>query len=228
MNGLSVLQLPSHFSADAGSICYFKLDKGLVDTQQLLPYCPELPAEIQRSIGSRRMEYLAGRYCAVQALLNLGVHEPWVGRNTDRSPSWPVKTHGSLSHTGDRVIACAGWQADYCGMGIDIEKTVQPEILPALQHLVFTGQDKRLVETSNLPLCQIATLLFSAKEAFYKFLYPQTLIHMDFTDVSLLSFHQYTFTLQTNRDLGEFWKKGQVVRGMYYYDDEHVITLIAR
>ncbi|CAO97964.1 4'-phosphopantetheinyl transferase family protein [Erwinia tasmaniensis] len=227
MNGFSSLELPAHFLSGTGSISYFKLDKGLVNMRRLVAYCPELPIEIQLSIESRRIEYLAGRYCAVQALLHLGVAAPWVGRHADRSPSWPVETCGSLSHTDDRVIACTGWRADFRGMGIDIEKTVQPEILASLQHLVFTEQDKRLVETSNLPPCQIATLLFSAKEAFYKFIYPLTLTQMDFTDIFLLSVHENSFILQTNRDIEGFGKKGKKVRGIYHYEGEYVITLVA-
>ncbi len=64
---------------------------------------------------------------------------PVVVRSPDATQKrWPVSTCGSLSHTDDRVIACAGWQAgrlagwqaDYNGIGIDIEKRYSQKYYP--------------------------------------------------------------------------------------------------
>ncbi|KEY56865.1 4'-phosphopantetheinyl transferase [Serratia sp. DD3] len=228
MNGLTRLEFATHFTVDAISICYYLLDKPSIDVRQLLPYCMTLPKEIQLSIESRRIEYLAGRYCAVQALCGLGMAAPRVGRNADRSPRWPAGTYGSLSHTDNRVIACAVWQSEYAGVGIDIEKTVPQEMLPSLEHLVFTVPEREWVKTSpGLTVCQAATLLFSAKEAFYKFIYPQVHTHLDFTDLSLVALKEGEFAIELQKELGRGWRKGKVVQGKYFFDDEQVITLIA-
>lgn len=228
MKGFTPLKLAAHFTSGAIGIRYYQIDKKRIDRRQLLSCCPVLPEEIQLSIESRQIEYLAGRYCAVQALRGLGMTAPLVGRHSDRSPRWPAGTYGSLSHTDNRVLACAGWQSEYTGFGIDIEKTVPQEMLPSLEQLVFSVADRQWINhSSELTLCQTATLLFSAKEAFYKFICPHICTYLDFTDVSVVAFNDGEFAVELHKNLGRDWYKGKVVSGKYHFDDKHVMTLIA-
>ncbi|PWY48748.1 4'-phosphopantetheinyl transferase [Pseudomonas sp. RW409] len=228
MIGLDPIELATHFIADGIGMVYLRLDRSRIDLGQLLQHGAELPVDIQRSVHTRRVEYLAGRYCARQALGQLGAATWAVGRKADGAPDWPEGVLGSLSHTEERVIACVAWQSEWSGLGIDIEKIVGTEMLLSLEHLVFTQTDKLQMQASHLNLLETATLIFSAKEAFYKFIHPQTSARLDFKDVSLQALDSDGFTIELHKDLGAPWRKGRRVRGSYLFESNHVITLIAK
>ncbi|AKA24601.1 hypothetical protein PCL1606_31500 [Pseudomonas chlororaphis] len=83
------------------------------------------------------------------------------------------------------------------------------------------------MQRSRLNAVEIATLIFSAKEAFYKFIHPQTHASLDFKDVSIQAVDREGFTLELHKSLREGWKKGSWVQGKYLIESNHVMTLIA-
>jgi len=227
MLGLFPIELSPCFFATAISLKCYEIDKALVDRRKLFHSCPALPEDIQNSVESRKIEYLAGRYCAGQALGQLGAFTSIIGRNDDGSPHWPMGTLGSLSHTSDRVIACVAYQSEWIGLGIDVERIIEKPMLQPLESLVFTIADKLQIDQVKLPLLEAATLVFSAKESFFKFIYPQTHALLDFRDVSLLEIKDGEFVIGINKDLGIKWRKGNQVLGRYLFESNNVITLIA-
>lgn len=226
MDGIVRLNPPAGLSITPGEVFYIEIPDSNSGMAKLSASCPTLPKEIVASIDSRKREYLAGRYCASQALIALGSDDTRVERNNDRSPCWPEGTCGSLSHAQDRAIACVGWQNDFCGIGIDIEKNITHGVLSSLQALVFTPQEQKLVHNLDFPILQAATLIFSAKESVYKYIYPQTNCELAFTDISLISFKKGVFYAELPRREAERWPNGNCVQGQYCFDGDFVITLI--
>lgn len=228
MRGLMPIALGEYCAASTIRVVCYDMHTLRLDTRQGVQLGVELPEAILNSVASRQFEYLAGRYCAAQALRQLGALTSIVGRNDDGSPHWPKGTLGSLSHTADRVIACAAYQSLWLGLGIDIEKTVDTSMLVALEHFVLTPIDRLQIEAAPLTVQEAATLVFSAKEAFYKFIYPRTHAQLDFKDVSLLEIKDGAFVMEIHKDIDGDWRKDSQVRGTYGFESNNVITLIAQ
>ena len=57
-----------------------------------------LPPSLSTAVAKRRSEYLAGRWCAREALAMLGMEGiPALG--PDRAPQWPAGSLGSITHS---------------------------------------------------------------------------------------------------------------------------------
>ena len=157
--------------------------------------------------GLRAAEFEAGRRAAVRSLEQIGwsgrqkidridhvktVEEHWpVGRNPDRSPSWPDGFVGSISHSRRWIWAAAAQADKYLSLGIDTEILLSPEQAGELKSDVGTAAEWELLQRTGLAWPQAVTLLFSAKEAFFKCWFPLTGTFWEFADVELLSITTY-------------------------------------
>jgi enterobactin synthetase component D len=134
-----------------------------------------LPEPLRRAVAKRRCEFLVGRYCARGALAALGLPHQDVAFNPDRSPGWPAGVVGSITHTEGVVLAAVAPTGALCGLGVDAEvvmaleaaRTVGPQIAAADE---LVGLARTCPE---LGWERLVTLVFSAKEALYKCLYPR-------------------------------------------------------
>jgi len=145
---------------------------------------PEEQAQIANAVPTRRCEYAAGRLLARSLLPRLGVPVAPLLSDSDRVPSWPSGIVGSITH-------CRGWcavalarasQAD--GIGIDIEPA-QP--LPQdLAPRILTALERERIAALPSPLRMHAErLVFCAKEAAYKALFPRTRSFLDFPELQV-------------------------------------------
>lgn len=150
-------------------------DQGLV--QVALP-----PRLINASI-KRRSEFLAGRVCAAFALRQAGATED-VPASEDRSPDWPDGIAGSISHSGNRAIAVVS--RHYKAIGVDCEGIMSRDLAEKLTSMIITNDEARL-RPEILPFEVFLTLVFSAKEAFYKSISKTVDRILDFKDVELIS-----------------------------------------
>lgn len=115
----------------------------------------------------RRREFNAGRAAARKALAAAGAPQGPLPRCSNGAPQWPAHFTGSLSHTRDWAVAVAGASPPWRALGLDIERIGR--VQPKLWRLLF--QPSELDWLRGLPeqaLPRTTTLLFSAKEAFYK------------------------------------------------------------
>jgi len=145
-----------------------------------------LPPDLRRAARSRRASFLAGRHAAAQALHCYG--QCWTGipRGPDGAPCWPPGWVGSISHSAG-VALCALAPARHCeGVGIDIERRIVPEALDDLLPLLLAPAEVLPSGRDGLDRCLGATLLFCAKEALFKALYPQVRRYFDFTDARVV------------------------------------------
>ncbi|MGI9147809.1 MAG: 4'-phosphopantetheinyl transferase family protein, partial [Chloroflexota bacterium] len=130
----------------------------------------------------RRFFFALGRAAARDALAELGVAAVAIRRGSAGEPVWPDGIVGAITHTGDLAVAIAGWRSDYAGLGVDLEQ-LSPGLSARAARLVCTPLEMAWVGEAGAS--SRATLLFSAKEAVFKALYPIERIWLGFGDAEL-------------------------------------------
>ena len=153
------------------------------------------------SARQTRQEFVRGRQAAYAALRAVGfvdhsacesnspddLTESYltdvVGKNADRSPHWPAGYVGSITHSRNWIVAAAAQSGDLASIGIDSEPIATPEQAALLKQDIGHATEWQLLEAIGLSLPVAFTLLFSAKEAFYKCWYPLKQRFLDFPDV---------------------------------------------
>ncbi len=161
-----------------------------VDLSQDTQYQYLLP-EILNSAGAvRKAEYIAGRLCAQNALKDLGYNvQPFeLPTNLDRTPKWPPGIIGSLSHgTGFAMAAVAIEGKKWRGLGVDSEPIFLDEVTQEIKSRIGTAREFSKLKYLDENTC--TTLLFSAKEAVYKCLFPILKTFLEFEDLKLIEVH---------------------------------------
>lgn len=145
-----------------------------------LPWMPE------RAVRRRQLSFLAGRLCAEHALLISGheLTEP-IGWRESGEPNWPQGWTGSISHTGRVALSMVSPRTGRFGIGIDAEEVLNDQTLQdvlqvcahkAERHLVTGGPDRGRLA---------ATVMFCAKEAYYKAIHGEVQRFVDFDEMGL-------------------------------------------
>ncbi|MFL6798165.1 MAG: 4'-phosphopantetheinyl transferase [Xanthobacteraceae bacterium] len=146
------------------------------DERRLLP--AELPM-LARSVEKVRRASGAARALARELLVPLG-HEGWpILKAQAGAPIWPPGIVGSLAHDDKIAMAALARRDDVAGLGIDVEPA---EMLPAdVLELVTTAQERRRISDDPCG----GRLIFVAKEAVYKAVYPLDRIFLEHHDVEV-------------------------------------------
>jgi len=143
-----------------------------------------LPAEAQylgKAVLKRVQEFSAGRLCARALLAEFGIHDFAIEVGEARQPVWPDALVGSITHTAGFCAAVVAEKSRYAAIGMDCEVagSVKRELWPS----ICTAEE--ILWLNSLPAASrvgAATLIFSAKEAFYKCQYPLTRERLTFHD----------------------------------------------
>jgi len=122
---------------------------------------------VETASKQRKIEFLAGRECARQALVQLGCPRSSIPKSDYGLPVWPQGYCGVISHSLRYCCAIASTRESYRGLGLDLEMTNRLSE-SAMKRIVHP--DEELLVSGSL---QKASLLFSAKEAFYKMQFPE-------------------------------------------------------
>lgn len=141
-------------------------------------------AMITRAVEKRVAEFKTGRLLARQALSALGVIDWPLLADAKRCPVWPENIVGSITHTKNFCAVALGLKKQWASIGIDVEGT--DRIKENLWDTLFTESEKNFLV--NLPShyqSVWATCFFSAKEAFFKYQFPITRLHVNFKPVTL-------------------------------------------
>ena len=150
------------------------------------PLDVELAASVDGATDARRREFAIGRRCAAIALAAAGSTDTRVDRHVDRSPIWPAGWTGSIAHSSGYVVAVAARRSDGWGIGIDaehidaVDDDVAREVLTPNELAELGGSSVALGRRRE------ATVVFAAKEAFFKAQYPFTGRWVNFSDVELV------------------------------------------
>jgi 4'-phosphopantetheinyl transferase EntD len=159
--------MPAQLSTDigdlfpAGVVAATMREEG--DLGELLP---EEQRHLGRAVPRRQREFAAGRQCARRALAEFGISDFALEVAADRQPVWPQLIIGSITHTQGFCAAVAARRGELVALGIDTEQAgrVHAELWPRI-----CGPEMDWLH--GLPESDrtlAATLIFCAKEAFYK------------------------------------------------------------
>ena len=195
----------------------------------------------------RRAEFVAGRVCAWRALLEARAKEARAkeagekeagAKDTgatvrgpvlpvdERLPVWPAGWLGSISHSGAWAVAAVASKARCQALGLDLQDLIAPQTVADVQPLVATERElARMAAQWDRP--HALTLLFSAKEALYKALYPRLRRFQDFdaAELTAISASRAEVTLTLTRDWDDVaWRAGQAVSVRYAWAAEGVLT----
>jgi 4'-phosphopantetheinyl transferase EntD len=157
------------------------------------PLLPEECEALGPTAPTRRRDFARGRACARRALSALGMAGPILRKG--REPVWPQGAVGSITHCRELAAALAASKQDVINVGIDAEtcgrvpKRLQPYVATA-------GEAARLEEHGEEAL----TVLWCAKEALFKCLFPETRTFLHFVDVEVgLDWRNRRFSIATIR-----------------------------
>jgi 4'-phosphopantetheinyl transferase EntD len=183
-----------------------------------------------RAVSSRIQEFAAGRSCARRVLAEFGIIGYPLLVGEARCPIWPDPLVGSITHTSGFCAAVAAEKQHFSGIGVDCEvaERVTAELWPS----ICTGPEIEWL--SLLPADQrakAATLIFSAKEAFYKCQYPLTrewlYFHAVTVEVAAWGQPRGSFQVRANRGMSfEDWGS-MPIQGQYLFHDEFVTAGVA-
>jgi enterobactin synthetase component D len=145
-------------------------DPGAGDAARFARFGIACPPSVERSVGKRRAEYLAGRRVAVAALREVGATASDLAIGDARAPCWPAGFTGSITHAEGLAAAVAMPVGGVRGVGIDLEHVVSESALDAIvQSVIDAGEQQSLSELAGRIGWPLAlTVAFSVKESFYK------------------------------------------------------------
>jgi 4'-phosphopantetheinyl transferase EntD len=133
----------------------------------------------------RVKDFATGRFCAKQAIENLGLYNIDILTGVEGKPIWPSGLVGSISHCESLTGAIIARKSDYISLGLDIEEI--GNVTTDLWEYLFTESEKMFLIGFEDPEKQReqSTILFSMKESFYKLQNPVTNTFLDFLEVEL-------------------------------------------
>ncbi|HEX8376310.1 MAG TPA: 4'-phosphopantetheinyl transferase superfamily protein [Pedobacter sp.] len=156
--------------------CNFFSDKVLTQNEHAL---------ISNWSSKRVTEFSTGRYCARKTLKSLGLTEPDILIGETREPLWPEGITGSISHCNNLVGAVTASTTKVKALGLDIE--IIGKVGLEIWDLVFTDNEQEFLRRNHTQDSELySTVIFSAKECFYKLQFPITKTYIDFKDVEIL------------------------------------------
>jgi 4'-phosphopantetheinyl transferase EntD len=179
---------------------------------------------VVRAVAKRIHEFAGGRACARAALSQLGYGAIALPVGADRAPRWPRGIAGSITHTDGFCAAVVARTAQMRALGLDAEPG--SSVKPHLWRRICTAEELALLESQDEPTALgTATLMFSAKEAFYKCQHALTAQWLGFSDIRV-SIEAEHFTIWPTQSLQIAEQCPGPWRGRYLYEQGLVITAV--
>ncbi|HEX3836269.1 MAG TPA: 4'-phosphopantetheinyl transferase superfamily protein [Steroidobacteraceae bacterium] len=184
-----------------------------------------LPQERQFLSGAvpkRIHEFAGGRACARAALADLGYPGAALPMNADRTPLWPPGATGSITHTDTFCAAVVAPTRQIRAVGLDAEPA--HSVKPELWRRICTPEELAILAAQDQQSAlSAATLIFSAKEAFYKCQYALTREWLGFADIRV-TLDANRFTVEATRSLQIAGLVPGPWRGSHRREAQFVIT----
>jgi 4'-phosphopantetheinyl transferase EntD len=131
------------------------------------------------------MRWVRGRRAAYAALNGLACERPpEVVQGSGGEPVWPDGICGSITHCEPWSVVVAMRSSSETSLGIDMENMARISDLEICS-LVCRNSERDWVLDSNDPHARLC-MIFSAKEALFKCLYPRYRCYIDFKEAELL------------------------------------------
>lgn len=157
----------------------------LSDVNPVADFVPDalLPGTVVQAVRSRRLAFVAGRLCAEYAAARFGAAGP-VDIGPGGEPVWPSGLIGSITHDDRLATSVVARHANICGVGIDSEVIARGDAQQAIERVCCTDWERQ-TWIAGAADGKVATVLFSAKEALYKAIYPSVRRFIDFSEVEV-------------------------------------------
>ena len=188
---------------------------------------PEEARSVERAVPKRIKEFAAGRQCARRALAELGIVDVPIPVALDRQPVWPPGVVGSITHTAGLCAAVVAAATRFEALGVDTE--VSGAVKPELWDTICVADERTWIGVlAPGERAAAVTLLFSAKEAFYKCQYPLLGERLSFEDlcVTVLEWGRChgALSVRAMRPIALFERIGvaQSLRGSYRFHEQFV------
>jgi 4'-phosphopantetheinyl transferase EntD len=181
---------------------------------------------IARASDARATEFAAGRHCARTALGLLGLAPTGIPSLPTNAPAWPAAVTGSVSHSAGYCGVVVTWRRQFGAVGFDVERrgSVSPTVL---SEIASEHEVAMLARESSHSVADLATVLFCAKESYYKAHHQAYGSELDFLDVVCRVLGSSTFEItHCDRSRGtDEWSAQRA--GRFLIDDMHVFTAMA-
>ncbi|HEX6751378.1 MAG TPA: 4'-phosphopantetheinyl transferase superfamily protein [Longimicrobium sp.] len=138
---------------------------------------------VARAVPQRVREFSTGRRCARAALSALGLPHRAIPVGANREPVWAKGYVGTISHSREICLAVAARTDDVPALGADLD-SIEP-LSPELRGLICTVEELRAAPAWSGGGIDPYKVIFSAKEALYKALYPHARRFIDFLEVGI-------------------------------------------
>ena len=188
------------------------------------------PPELARSVVKRKAEFFAGRYCARSALTMIDVTGITIETGGKRQPLWPVGIKGTISHTHLTAVCMVSASEGIKGIGVDQEFVLTDCLIDEISSQIINSEESHLIDQVNLSYAEAFTIAFSAKESFFKAMFPIYGEYFSFDAVMLIQLtvelDKGEFCLELNRYFCQEFCRGQHVRGYYLLQGSLVETYV--
>lgn len=185
------------------------------------------PNEVKRAVAKRKAEYLAGRHLGALLLLQQGVAAS-IPTGMHRQPVWPDGWVGSISHTDTRAVSCLAPIDRIALLGIDLERWFDDSTASQVAANLINAREARLLHSFGA-WNRALTLVFSAKEALFKAVYPAVGRYFDFDGAELVAVdgRRRLLTFRIAQALSPQVPAGRELHAHYSTLADEVLTLVA-
>jgi enterobactin synthetase component D len=205
----------------------FELDQS-IDLEQTFPGIA-LPASLAGAVRKRKVEFLAGRFCARAALRACAPEcaEAPISIGVNREPLWPSGVVGAITHTSGFVSVAVSRAVHTRGIGLDAERLMDEEqAVSLLEQIADRLEVSRIVASTGWNAATAVTAVFSAKETIFKTLYAQVNRYFDFRETWLDSFNlgEGSFRAHLVQGLTPNLPAGHALSGRFWLDSGLICT----
>lgn len=211
----SFMPAPHKLGADVASYGLATANLRLLSGDDVLAM---LPSELRRAAPRRMETYWAGRLCAYRAMRDLGLMAD-IPRGTQGEPVWPSTLSGSITHTDMVAYAAVCPRRKSFGIGIDTERYPTNEVVQVVRDGVLTDDERRLLQRSHHDATLLCTVIFSAKEAVYKAIFPKLRRFVDFTEIEAVDLDLDTGCISMRPTRTSRLRPEDVPNSAYFHSD---------
>ena len=188
---------------------------------------PDERAQVAAAVAKRQREFAAGRVCARRLLRQLDLGADALLSDDDRVPRWPEGVIGSITHSAGQCAVAVARSDALRALGLDLERA--DAVRPELWRRIFRPSEiERLHSAPAERQPRLAALAFSAKEATYKCLFPESRVALGLRDVEVeLDLQDRRFRVRLYRDAAPLAMRGARLEGRLAAPGPWVVTGLA-
>jgi 4'-phosphopantetheinyl transferase EntD len=206
-------------------MCMLSIDVDGFSPEMFFQHGLEMPTAVSKSVPRRQAEYFYGRLAARHALVSFGQSHAHIGTGFYREPLWPDGIVGSITHNLSYAAAIALDRRSHAAIGIDVESIITPELRDAVTMVAMSSDELAYLSSISIDIDFLITVVFSAKESFYKAAFPSVRRFFDFDAIILRHFDEQhgVLTFEIRESLGAMLTPGLLLKIRFGVIDERVI-----